>query len=428
MRINAARVFVRPPGVGSWTSLPVTLGAPSRALTVGPVSVSWSRSTPRAHPDSGTITLSLICPPGGVDESRLVYDTAMRLEVQLAPDRPWKQLVFGWIQSYTRSLRHDGTYMYALTLMDVIGRAGATMIGMAPRPQETREARCNAINAASPVGPLIIPTTRGGNVLARDVDNQPALTLIRDTAGFSAQATEALDGMMEFTGRVPGWQLVVKETGGLWHAWRYTTPVWTVPARAIEDGPRVMDRTASISQVTLRYGKFNPSGPATEETTTYKLAVGSFSSSALSLSTDMIRIDEDSLKSWAEAIIRESSQPVLRLESVRIVLDRLPIDVAEGLIGIGTRDAAVIDIPDVPADLVNTVIMTAGTVTLDGRELQLRDVILTPGTVFGIRPLATSDLPHIVSTPPNFTTYPTDRPLAVNDLNVYAVANYLAVV
>ena len=42
--------------------------------------------------------------------------------------------------------------------------------------------------------------------------------------------------------------------------------------------------------------------------------------------------------------------------------------------------------------------------------------------------LATSDLPNIVSTPPNFTTYPTDRPLAVNDLNVYAVANYLAVV
>ena len=33
--------------------------------------------------------------------------------------------MFGWIQSYTRSLRHDGTFMYALTLMDVIGRAGA---------------------------------------------------------------------------------------------------------------------------------------------------------------------------------------------------------------------------------------------------------------------------------------------------------------
>ena len=192
---------------------------------------------------------------------------------------------------------------------------------------------------------------------------------------------------------------------------------------------------AASSAVATRLSLFNtprevanPNAPATEETTTYKLAVGSFSSSALSLSTDVIRIDEASLKSWAETIIRESSQPVLRLESVRIVLERLPIEVAEGLIGIGTRDAAVIDIPDVPADLVNTVIMTAGTVTLDGRELQLRDVILTPGTVFGIRPLATSDLPGIVTTPPNFTTYPTSRPLAVNDLNVYAVANYLAVV
>ena len=55
-------------------------------------------------------------------------------------------------------------------------------------------------------------------------------------------------------------------------------------------------------------------------------------------------------------------------------------------------------------------------------------MILTPGTVFGIRPLATSDLENILTKPPNFTTYPTDRPLAVNDLNVYSVADYAAVV
>ena len=40
---------------------------------------------------------------------------------------------------------------------------------------------------------------------------------------------------------------------------------------------------------------------------------------ALSLSTDVIRIDEASLKSWAETIIRESSQPVLRLELVSLL-------------------------------------------------------------------------------------------------------------
>lgn len=81
MRINAARVFVRPPGVGSWTSLPVTLGAPSRALTVGPVSVSWSRSTPRAHPDSGTAgrLLSNITTPNGLLSTLLGAGAALPL-------------------------------------------------------------------------------------------------------------------------------------------------------------------------------------------------------------------------------------------------------------------------------------------------------------------------------------------------------------
>ncbi len=209
MRINAARVFVRPPGVGSWTSLPVTLGAPSRALTVGPVSVSWSRSTPRAHPDSGTITLSLICPPGGVDESRLVYDTAMRLEVQLAPDRPWQQLVFGWIQSYTRSLRHDGTFMYSLTLMDVIGRAGATMIGMAPRPQETREARCNAM-ADSGLETRLVRDRRQDEACHSRLARDRLLGLVAQARPDGIEPVETGGGIADLDVRAPGWHGVLR--------------------------------------------------------------------------------------------------------------------------------------------------------------------------------------------------------------------------
>lgn len=422
MNIHATRVSVRPPG-GSWVALPITNDA-GRAITVG-LDVSWSRSTPRAHPDPGAITMTLISPPGGVDETRLVYDAAIRVEVQIAAGRPWKQIAFGWVQSYTRTTRGDGRHTYSVTLMDVLGRANATKLGMLPRPQETRVARVNAINAASAAGSLVTPPTSGGAVLARDVDNINMLDLVRDTASFSGFASEALDGKIEYSFRIVGVDLVViAATGALAGMW-YDGILWSVPAAAVEDTARIMDRTATISQVTVTRGRAVAPSGSEQVTTTYKPAVGSFSSSALTITTDKIfLVSEDAaVQRWALAVIQESAAPALRQETARVLIDRLPVDVTEGLISIGSRDAAICQLVDSPADLPDVVVITAATARLRGRDLQLVDVTFAPGSVFGYRPLAIADLAGL-SQPPTFAHVETPRPLAVSDLTAQSLTTY----
>ncbi|NHB85205.1 hypothetical protein G7085_12805 [Tessaracoccus sp. HDW20] len=101
----------------------------------------------------------------------------------------------------------------------------------------------------------------------------------------------------------------------------------------------------------------------------------------------------------------------------------MPLAAAETLIGIGARDAAVLDILDAPSDLGSVVVLIGGRLTLNGRDLNLNDITLAPGSLFGFRPYSTRDLGEkFPTTPPTFRSLPT--PLAVADLAVGSFASY----
>ncbi|NHB85206.1 hypothetical protein G7085_12810 [Tessaracoccus sp. HDW20] len=152
--------------------------------------------------------MSLICPPGSIDEALLDYDATVKVEVQLAPGRPWVQILFGWVSSITRTTRSDGRHVYALTLMDILGRAAATKIGMQPRPAELAETRMKAINTASRPAPRR-PTAARGQCAPRDVDNFVALDLIRDTVQLGFNAVEGRDGLIVYQQGTAGPMLTV---------------------------------------------------------------------------------------------------------------------------------------------------------------------------------------------------------------------------
>lgn len=417
LRAGTVRLRMRPPGTSTWTTVATSL-ATGRAVAVDDVKIGWGQPTPRDHPDPGTIAFTLLVDDDtGIDAQLLAYDTEVIIDAifehdlagwvhvnyPLAPT--FDTLARGWVTTWDRGrLRPDGRRPYRINAIDILGRAAATRLAATPWPStHTAAQRVAAINAASVAGPLLA-TDASVTTADYDVDNAPALDVIRRHARLSTLTTETLAGITtvsRFTRRL---QTTTAETITFPLARSDALPV---PASIVEDSGRAMSRTSVVSEVAVTaYWAIN----AARSTRTYKDGGGSYSSSRYAADTDetiltpapaypFSIISPADVAMWASQLIKESAGAATQLPPARVLVDRPESSATlRDLFVLGRRHPQAIRLTGGPTDLDRIHYVTGGELTIRGRRITL-SITTAPGRTSGLRSLRFADLSSATNRP-----------------------------
>ena len=398
IQANTVTLRLRPPGSTTWTTLANDHTDPTRALPIDTVEISWSSPGPRDHPDPATLDLDILIAPDSPEVALLARDTDVELTAGVTiinaagnAQAAGGTLFRGWIDSWIRTTHHDGRHRYRLSIIDALGRAAAINLASSPWPASTQLARIDAINAASPIGPLLARASLPGRVGPRDVDNASALSVIQDTAYLGQRAepgrTIDHDGLIGLY-----WPPVSAPSyfdGELWMSpYMYLV---TLPADLLEDTGRAMNRTGALNQASAEY--FPTPAAVDTTTTTHRIPGSSYSTSSWSIGTDTVPVVAD-VERWLTAIVHESNtaaHPLL--QPGRLILDTpVAVPAIWYLLDHNTRNRAILKLRYAPGDIDTLQAVTAGTLTINGLTLTLT-LTLTPARLFGVRPLRFSDLP-----------------------------------
>lgn len=401
MRAASITLQLRPPGDTSWIT--VTNDATlidERALAVDNVTIGWGRPTFRDHPDPGTVTFDLIIPDGAADTALVRYDTEVRLDAALEllqPDGSWAAaspsptpLTRAWITSWERTRAKDSRrYRYTITALDELGRAAAVNLAAAPWPQEPAQGRLDKINQASPVGTLTNFVSGAGTVIPRDVDNAPALDVIRETARLSADAVETSDGRIWLKER-PSQRIQTIITGNLTSMGSRVESVLEVPTAIVVDSGQYLDRSSLLNEATIEHGTAGE-----RVTTSYREPGSSYSSSRWTRTTDVVATT-GVVAAWLADLIAAQGEPAVQLNDTQLVLDKpWPIPKAHHLVSMDHRHfvLAKLNGSNRHADVDAIQAVRGGVLTIRGLELTLV-VSLEPARVYGIRRLRWATFPR----------------------------------
>ncbi len=399
LTLKSAKIEIKPPGAKSFTTLTNDVRDDERAWPIGEVVTKWSRSTPWDHMDPTTTTFTLLLDPHSLEASLIEYDAQVKVSVHVTPTQWWLSpdfitIAFGWINAWERDpVGRDGRARWHIELTDVIGRAAATMLGDKPWPQEmvlTRFARINQLSAA---GPLVDVSSYGlPNYLVgpRDVDNTSALQIIQEQ--FPIGSVSAISS--ENPDKISAWDVGSFERPGQEYRVR-------LPASAIEDTGRRLDRTSFITEVGFEtfFVEYIGKGDDERQTRTIK---GShpkmLTSSRIMFISDEMNMTarfswgKDGLFTWARNQIDASTSPTVALPGEpRIFVDQEgEAERVDLLLDIGWRQGRLVEIIDPPDDLERAHVVEGGTITLHGTTLKL-SISLIPASSLGIGPARWTD-------------------------------------
>lgn len=365
-------------------------GAHGRAIDQ--LVVTWGRSHGLGHPEPGSIKFSVLTAVGAA-ASWAMWESEVTVTVT-RPGWPVLTVAVGWITEIDRTVitLADGTqrWRWVVTCHDILGRAAATSIDI-ERDPETAEARMSAINAAASSAVGILADTSGlwgRTVGALAAGRSSALDLIRRTVDYDSVAGET-DQAMIGSSRLTAGTVSVGPVEEPYLA--FTGPASTstsIPATAVEDTGRRLDRAAKTDSITVTYVDTYVDDAGVETTVTLLPPFPSGTSSDLAIVTDhRLDLPELQLLAGLRAAITEAHHPTYQLPgAVRVATDQLSYAQLRALVGINQRSGTVIYIDGAPDDLEHVHVLLGGTLTVTGRELRLA-IEVQPGRVSGVRQL-----------------------------------------
>lgn len=419
LTVHDVVLSMKPPG-GSWSTV-APASDPAGTIAVDTATISWGSPSPRDHAEPGSIRFALLVNGTHLDEELLTYDTEFTIGATITrfgfwqgdllndpryDNKPIIPLARGWITSWKKGKpRPDGRLVYQIHAIDVLGRAAATKLAASPWPASHTDAqRRDAINAASPSGPLLAPTALPTSE-ALDVDNATALDIIqRHAPAIGSRVTEQPAGINYIapSNRTPQY-----ENNELYFT-VYSTAALALPASCVEDSGREMDRGSVISDVAVNAYWGNETE---RRTITFRDPTVAYSSSRYSSDSDTRLIavggasSEPAVRTWAQALIRESKTPAIRLPRAQVLVHKPQFsnvgNVGLNMFRLGLRDNILVRIDNGPADLEPLQYVTGGTLTINRRRLRL-SVEMAPARLYGLRPLRFSDLPTGATTRPRY--------------------------
>lgn len=411
----------------------------------------WGQPNGREHASPGKLTLTLILDTA--EHAAIDYESQVDVTLALDGGDPypfWR----GWIDEITitrRTVHHPDTrqpvttWVYDLTVGDVIARAAATKINLPILDRQRPAERVDAIIAASPVPLLAGSWTYSAFpsvwLRPRDFDNQPVLTLLHEIASTAMlQVHEHRNGLRIYNA-MPGtsalnWLRIRSEDyiNPIFGGW---TPrgfmqgeitsgarlggqdpsISTVDASAVFETPRRLNRATMLNEVSVGYwiatrdyefigNKFIQGEP--EERTVY------VRNTSRQASTSQQRIVTDEClfyesdgpepappdmsipRSWLD----QSARPLRTIDTVDLITDRLDTTTVQAITEIGGgsprnagRTPRGLMIYNAPDDLDEGWRIVHGTATIRQGEISLT-LGVEPASLTGQTTLRFSDIPR----------------------------------
>jgi len=445
---------------------PAFLGlVPSAVETM---TAQWGQATSRDHPDPGKLTLQLIL--ATADHPAIEYESLVVVYVTVEEGRAAVPVWRGWVDDITITKRvvHDPdthqrvtTWAWTLTVGDVLARAAATKINIAPMPAQvifsptstTNPGRLQRIADACPfplvqdgiwTGTLIeFPQYEGYDVIKarpRDVDNQPVLTLLQETVNAGGlHVHESLDGCT-LRHVAPGLRSLAWITassgvdspflppelrsnnllegaillGPLGSVTNQQSGVYDLDGGTVVETPRQINRGTILNEVSIgwyvstRETNLGPlSDPAevtyyerntTRQASTSQQRVAGDLWDYQNLPTDPVpSVPPGPIKWVAQSWLYSSAQPTRTTDTWRIITSRVPADVLEPLITLGVRGCLGVFLTNGPDDLTPAWRVLGGELQIRGGRTGLT-LKVEPAQLSGQSTLTWDDLPDPAST------------------------------
>lgn len=373
--------------------------ADAELTAIEELSASWSRPTPRDSPDAGTTQLVLRYPT----QPPIYAGYWVTVGVQLDPGGAVVPVAAGPVESvtYARSNHRRGIWRAVVQCIDTLGYAEQARLAATPWPVHTTiPARLAAIAAAGPPGMLDLDAVPAGGwpdatsapLAPRDVDNAPALDVIRRTvAGYLLVADNGPSGVT-VAGR-PGphitWTPAVQIVRG--------DPVTTLPARAVRDMPRSISRRGGLNSATIRYQRHDDAGELVEDETSYRYLTRR-TESGYRIDTDQLRTagQTTELDAWLTDTMALSAGQAPMLDGTADVLTRdLTAATLAPLIDSTRRGHAVVLLDRADPDIEPGQAITSGRLAIRAGHLSLT-IGMQPARLAGYHALTWGEIPPAV--------------------------------
>ncbi|MGK0541476.1 hypothetical protein [Propionimicrobium lymphophilum] len=396
MRIVDTIVTITPPhaetAVINTTSAPTAReGHPS---AIQKIDVSWNRPTGYAHQEAAGFNLELI----GNDKliPLLAWDAKVTVYAIIDGDpAPRRMIALGWITETSRTPLKGIGHRIRVKCVNAIARAAGTRIGDKPWPKHTITQRLTALNEASPIGPIAAveaPSWDNATRADLDVDSRPALDILHNSVDPTVVLEEAADGLIHsevLTGSRVWWPNALNNmavTGKHPEATK-------INANALENVPRVADRTSLLTHVTIEGKVPSDQPPSPGQLPNYDTHAKSWYNQAYGRQSAEHRVTTDIIvnplkpaskpwQTWAQGLVDAGANPGERLEATRAITDRLdPLDAAQ-LVDITLRAQAFCEIENPPKDIDPAQRVIAGQLAITARETKQDNKSATAALTF----------------------------------------------
>lgn len=382
------------------------------------VEITFGRPAGTAHQDDGDLHLELLAP--SIDEARLMcrFDAPIRVSVTAA-GLSWT-IGYGYTLSGTYRRHNKTQWLVSIAAHDVIAAAAGTPVLTAPGtvwPRQSVEDRAAAINAALGRSKLVGWTTpshvapiepNGDSLLdlAQRI-TPPGWVVLESGVADRLIATDMLRPSITwpfgFTLEGP-WSgpYIRQPTDGT----ALIDSAIDVPATAVEDVPRILDRSGWITAIKLDYHVDNAGDWADESVTLSPLPLAVRDRAVITWSTDFIDLDNpsnaDGFRDWAWRLVDEAQPSAPTLEETTITLGALSAAQVRSLTALGRRQVVMAKIPpsDASPDVEQAYLLLGATITLHAADsptstptLTLTDVALQAARLSGIGSLRFTDIP-----------------------------------
>lgn len=351
---------------------------------VNTVTISSGRDTPLAHQSAGTISLTVV----HTDPLAIALSKPVRISIDL--DGETIGIAYGWVTAWTVTRTSSGLYAYRISCTDVIGRAAGLMYGSTPRPVETIAARLTAIDQAHGTEPIIaLPDPAiAGQSNPLDVDNRSVLDVAQTTAPVGYIVTTAQDPSRLTIQRTPGGTIVYPRiSDGPTAAWQITgnPSLLALHASQVENIPRTLDRTSTISEVHYTYRTHT----GEQVDTTYK-STGRTDGSTIDITSDSY--SEIDVYAWAQRIFATTSSGVPMFSGPVHLVNLTPAQIKK-IIGPAARGPLIITIAGAPPDVMPEQMITGLELAIARQRITIA-ARLMPVESIGITGLRWIDIPE----------------------------------
>ena len=357
-----------------------TLAATSDGIGKGPTPVDelvieYGRPSPRDHADPGRISLTL-AQDATLPPLALALDTKLTITATL--DGYTVTLAICWVTGWTRDVDDSGVAWYSITADDVLGRAAGTMIADTPWPAQGARTRLARVNTLAREPLVNVNAFTDASLAPRDVDRVSVLDVVESSCWLYYQVHPGPTGLTAAT------------NGGLQLSYGALTPrrfdgtrgVVEVPTDAVVDNGYRIWRGGRLTHVLIDA----PDSAFERATTVWSWTLPGFSS-VHQVTTDCVywRGNVPGIDAYYNGLLSATRDAVVELEPTELLVDRLEASALAQLLDHQTRLTTVLHlVGENTAGLEPPAFVTAGTITVHGRDLLDLDVELTPAAADGI--------------------------------------------